>query len=189
MLTVAVLVAPATRMVQQLAGGRVDFWAVTIGSVLLFLLVVARMNLSITQISLANAQVVQAHRALEYLAAHDPLTGLANRREAIDLIAGALARARRSEAIVGVLFIDLDGFKQVNDMLGHAAGDELLITVAERMKTRVRGGDVVARLGGDEFLVLIEPLDHQASAVAVAHRLIEAVSDPIPSPWWTQNQP
>ena len=179
LLTVAVLVAPATRIVQELAGGRVDFWAVTIGSVLMFVLVMARMNQSIHQISLANQQVVQAHEALEYLAAHDPLTGLPNRREAIDRITGALARARRSGSITGLLFIDLDGFKQVNDTLGHAAGDELLTRVAGRMKNQVRAGDVVARLGGDEFVVLLEPLDQQASAIEVANRLIDAVSQPI----------
>jgi diguanylate cyclase (GGDEF)-like protein len=179
LLTVAVLVAPATRVVQELAGGRVDFWAVTIGSVLMFVLVVARMNHSIQQIGLANQQVVQAHEALEYLAAHDPLTGLPNRREAIDRITGALARAQRSGAVTGLLFIDLDGFKQVNDTLGHAAGDELLAHVAHRMKDQVRAGDVVARLGGDEFVVLLEPLDQQASAIEVANRLIDTIAQPI----------
>jgi diguanylate cyclase (GGDEF)-like protein len=179
-LTLAVLIAPATLAVQQLLGLPLDVWAVVIGSVLTFVLVVARMNLSIDQILAANRQREQLQEDLAHQAAHDSLTGLPNRAQAMRLIQGALSRAQRSGAIIGLLFIDLDGFKRVNDTLGHAAGDEVLREAAQRMVRSVRGGDTVARLGGDEFVVLLEPLDEQASAVSVADRLMAEVSSPIP---------
>jgi diguanylate cyclase (GGDEF)-like protein len=178
-LTLAVLVAPGTLVAQYLVGVPVDIWAVAIGSVAMFLLVVARMNLAITQIIAANGQRAQAQDALAHQAAHDALTGLPNRRQVVALIAGALSRAQRSGAVIGLLFIDLDGFKKVNDTLGHAAGDELLRIVGTRLQAAIRAGDVVARLGGDEFVVLLEPLDEQASAVHVADRVVAAISGPI----------
>jgi diguanylate cyclase (GGDEF)-like protein len=178
-LTVAVLIAPVTLGVQTALGLTPTVWAVVVFSIVAFLLVVARMNLSIEQIQAANTEVAEAQAELSHQAAHDSLTGLANRPQAMRLITGALSRAQRSGAVVGLLFIDLDGFKQVNDTLGHHAGDEVLVTVADRMTETVRAGDVVARLGGDEFLVLLEPLDEQASGVAVAERVIAAVSEPM----------
>ena len=178
-LTVAVLVAPVTLAVQAALGLELSIWAVIVGSVLAFLLVVARMNLSLEQIQAANAEREEAQAELSHQAAHDSLTGLANRAQAIRLISGALGRAQRTGAVVGLLFIDLDGFKQVNDTLGHHAGDEVLKTVALRMLDTVRTGDVVARLGGDEFVVLLEPLDEQASGLGVAERVIRAVSEPM----------
>lgn len=178
-LTVAVLVAPVTLGVQTVLGVPPSIWATVICSVIVFLLVVARMNLSLEQIQAANAEREAAQEQLAHQAAHDPLTGLANRAQAMRLITGALSRGQRTGALVGLLFIDLDGFKQVNDTLGHQAGDEVLLAVAERMQRAVRAGDVVSRLGGDEFLVLLEPLDEQPSAVAVGERIIDAVAEPI----------
>ena len=175
-LTLAVLIAPATLAVQHLLGVHLDVWAVAIGSVLTFALVVARMNLSIDQIIAANRQRERLQEDLAHQAAHDSLTGLPNRAQAMRLIAGALSRAQRSGAVIGLLFLDLDGFKRVNDTLGHAAGDELLRQVAQRMTHTVRTGDTVARLGGDEFVVLLEPLDEQSSALTVAERLVAEVS-------------
>ncbi len=175
-LTAAVLVAPSTLVAQQLLGHPPDVWAVALSSVAMFLLVVARMSLSIDQISAANRQREQAQQALAHQAAHDALTGLPNRRQAVELIRRALGRSRRSDTVVGLLFVDLDGFKRVNDTLGHRAGDELLRHVADRMTASVRSGDLVARLGGDEFVVLLEGLDQQGSAVAVAERLITEIA-------------
>jgi diguanylate cyclase len=178
-LTVAVLVAPGTLAVQQLLGAPLDVWAVVIGSAVMFLLVVARMSVAINQIMAVSQQREKLQHELVHRAAHDSLTGLPNRAQSIRLIQGALSRAQRSGAVVGLLFVDLDGFKAINDSLGHAAGDQVLRTVAARMQALVRAGDVVARLGGDEFVVLLEPLDEQASAVAVADRLVAAVSRPM----------
>jgi len=178
-LTLAVLVAPATLAMQQLLGLPLDVWAVVIGSVVMFLLVVARMWVAINQIMAVSQQRAKLQHELLHRAAHDSLTGLPNRAQAMRLIQGALARAQRSGAVVGLLFIDLDGFKAINDSFGHSAGDQVLRTAAARMQAEVRAGDVVARLGGDEFVVLLEPLDEQASAVAVADRLVAVVSRPM----------
>ncbi|MEJ5946427.1 EAL domain-containing protein [Pseudokineococcus basanitobsidens] len=116
---------------------------------------------------------------LTHRATHDPLTELPNRARALDLLDCALARARRERTPVGVLFVDLDRFKRVNDTLGHAAGDELLRVVAARLRTSVRPGDAVCRLGGDEFLVVVERADERA-LLQVAERLVEAVARPVP---------
>ena len=120
-LVVAVLIAPGTLAVQYVSGARLSVWAVVIGSVVMFLLVVARMAVSIDQIVAANRLRDQAQSELAFQAAHDSLTGLPNRAQAMQLITGALARAQRSGGLVGLLFIDLDGFKKINDTLGHAA--------------------------------------------------------------------
>jgi len=108
---------------------------------------------------------------------HDSLTGLANRALFRDRIDQALARSARSHETLGVLLIDLDGFKQVNDSLGHDAGDELLRHVAARFDELVRPGDTLARLGGDEFALLLEGADED-QAVAVARRLLATLETP-----------
>lgn len=109
----------------------------------------------------------------------DELTGLANRRALYDQLAAAMARSRRSGKPVGVLFLDLDGFKAVNDRLGHQVGDELLRQLALRLRACVRETDTVARLGGDEFIVLLESLhDPAADCTRVANKLIESVATP-----------
>ena len=107
-----------------------------------------------------------ARDALHALATHDPLTGLANRAALLDEITRALSAGRRSGRSTAVLMMDLDRFKNVNDTLGHAAGDELLVAAAARIEEVVRGGDLVARLGGDEFVVVMRDLDDPAEAVA-----------------------
>jgi diguanylate cyclase (GGDEF)-like protein/PAS domain S-box-containing protein len=122
--------------------------------------------------NLVEAEV--RHRAL-----HDPLTGLPNRALALDRLEGALARRRRDGRAVGVLLADLDQFKLVNDSLGHAAGDELLVTLAPRLNDAVRPSDTVARLGGDEFLVVCEQLDGAHEAIRVAERVAQAINQPI----------
>lgn len=179
-LCAAVLIGPATLVVQEVAGGRVDVWAVAIGSLLIGLLVVARMSTIIGQTLAANRLRDVAQEELTHQAAHDALTGLPNRAQAMRLITGALVRAQHSGARVGLIFVDLDGFKRINDSLGHAAGDEVLRVVSARLRAQVRGGDVLARLGGDEFVVLLDTVDDEATAIEVADRLVRATAEPVP---------
>jgi len=120
-------------------------------------------------------------RAL-YRALHDPLTGLANRGLLMDQLGAALARAGRRPGSVAVLFLDLDRFKVVNDSLGHAVGDDLLVEVARRLEGVMRSADTVARLGGDEFVVLVEDVVRVDEAVALARRLRAAIAAPITVP-------
>ena len=117
---------------------------------------------------------VQARRAayLEGIASHDPLTGLPNRLLIADRLAQAIGRSRRSGLRVAVCYLDLDGFKEINDTLGHAAGDRVLVEVARRLRLCVRSGDTVARLGGDEFVVLLTDLVDDNECVAALDRLL-----------------
>ena len=114
-----------------------------------------------------------AHQAF-----HDSLTGMPNRALFLDRIGNALARAQRSGAPVGVLFVDLDDFKTVNDSLGHRAGDALLVKVAARLAACLRPADTIARLGGDEFAVLLDDLGEGGDAARAAKRLLEALQEP-----------
>ena len=121
-----------------------------------------------------------AEEALEHQAFHDGLTGLPNRALFSDRVDHALRRSERTGHHPAVLYLDLDGFKNVNDTLGHAAGDDLLRTVAGRLSDAVRSGESIARLGGDEFAVLIEPSRRPvADAEVVAERILQALADPI----------
>jgi diguanylate cyclase (GGDEF)-like protein len=122
---------------------------------------------------------LQTRRALEHRALHDPLTNLPNRALLHDRLAVALARRVRAGTSVGVIFIDLDDFKQVNDAYGHGVGDELLVSVAQRLQREVRDGDTVARYGGDEFVVLCEDLANEHTAEPLAVRLGGAIAQPV----------
>ncbi len=123
---------------------------------------------------MARAQV----KELEALALQDPLTGLANRRLATERMFIALAHGRRNASAMAVIYLDLDGFKSVNDTWGHGVGDLLLKTVAERLVGTVREEDTVARLGGDEFMISLWHVVDQAAAEVVAHKVIEVLSQP-----------
>lgn len=114
--------------------------------------------------------------ALERRAFHDRLTGLPNRLLLVDRLAVAIAHARRDSAKVAVLFLDLDGFKRVNDTHGHRVGDELLVAVGERLRSCVRASDTVARLGGDEFVVVLGEVGGAADAERVGAKIREALS-------------
>jgi len=120
----------------------------------------------------------QAQARLAHQAAHDALTGLPNRVFFLDRAGHALDRTRRSHSSVAVLFCDLDGFKVVNDSLGHDAGDRLLGELARRMQEVVRPGDTVARFGGDEFTVLCESIADEADALAIAERVGRVAATP-----------
>jgi diguanylate cyclase (GGDEF)-like protein/PAS domain S-box-containing protein len=117
--------------------------------------------------------------ALVYQATHDLLTGLPNRALLCDRLIQAISRAERYRGSVGIMFVDLDKFKYINDSLGHGAGDELLCTMAQRLKACVRECDSVARLGGDEFVVLVEPISSEAMLPMLAQRIVATVSEPI----------
>ncbi len=112
---------------------------------------------------------------LAFQALHDPLTNLANRRLLLDIMQRSLARAARTGAPIGLLYIDLDGFKQINDSLGHAAGDDLLREVAKILCGLVRAGDVAVRLAGDEFAVLVEGEVTTEGLSALTERIREQV--------------
>jgi diguanylate cyclase (GGDEF)-like protein/PAS domain S-box-containing protein len=118
-------------------------------------------------------------RATRHQALHDPLTGLPNRTLAVDRLAHALTRRRRDGIDVVVFALDLDGFKNINDSLGHAAGDDVLRALAPRLTAAVRPSDTVARLGGDEFLVICIAADAARQATKVADRLATAINRPL----------
>lgn len=122
---------------------------------------------------------LEAERAkLTHLALHDPLTGLANRALLLDRLSHAVASPARRQRQVGVLFLDLDGFKSVNDRFGHRAGDTLLMAVADRLSALVRPSDTVARLGGDEFVILCEDLSGgEPELVELAERIQMGVAN------------
>ncbi|MEU2348401.1 bifunctional diguanylate cyclase/phosphodiesterase [Modestobacter sp. NPDC049651] len=142
----------------------------------------AVVHASVEQIVHSVQRSEQLQFELAHQAAHDALTGLPNRAQALQLATGALHRGRRTGSAVGLLFIDLDGFKAVNDRLGHAAGDAVLQEVAGRLSAGLRSGDSVARLGGDEFVAVIEPVDGDEELLHLAHRLLAAVAEPISVP-------
>lgn len=115
---------------------------------------------------------------IEHLAHHDALTGLGNRLLFHAQLSDALARGQRSGSGVAVLFIDLDGFKNINDSLGHATGDQLLKDLAARLRNAVREGDKIGRLGGDEFAIIQFGNDQPRDSAALAARLIEVIGAP-----------
>jgi diguanylate cyclase (GGDEF)-like protein len=116
---------------------------------------------------------------LEYRALHDPLTDLPNRILVLDRAEQILARGRRQDVAVTALFVDIDGFKQINDRHGHHAGDEVLRQVGARLKTILRDNDTVGRLGGDEFVMLIDSLGLEAAPELVAERILDVLRQPI----------
>jgi len=128
-------------------------------------------------LSIALARL-RAEDRIRHESVHDPLTGLANRILLQEQLQLALARSEREGTQTAVLFVDLDAFKQINDVYGHAIGDRVLTAVGARMRTAVRPSDTVARVGGDEFVVVCEAVDETA-ALALSKRLLAAISRPI----------
>lgn len=127
----------------------------------------------------SDISVLKAHqRELAEQARHDSLTGLPNRRAFGERLNQAMARARRNPQALGVLYLDLDGFKGVNDRYGHAAGDKLLVEVARRLLTCVRLTDCVCRLAGDEFTVILEGAGNPEEVVRICQRIVECLSVP-----------
>jgi diguanylate cyclase (GGDEF)-like protein len=151
------------RLIPLIAG------AMTLSLAVVLLRVLARMRAATREI------VEERTAALHRLALHDPVTQLPNRTALLETAARALTAARATDTKVAMLFIDLDGFKQVNDTLGHAAGDDLLREVGRRLRGTTGATDTVARIGGDEFVVLLEGWTAPATPDAVAERLLAAV--------------
>jgi diguanylate cyclase (GGDEF)-like protein/PAS domain S-box-containing protein len=119
---------------------------------------------------------------LRHDALHDPLTGLWNRPAFAQYAEKACARASRDGSTLALLFVDLDGFKQVNDTLGHSLGDDVLIEVGKRLRSCLRGSEVLARLGGDEFTVLIERVSGARDAIEIADRIHASLTRPLEGP-------
>lgn len=126
---------------------------------------------NVTELHVARLQ-------LEAVAHYDPLTGLANRNLLDNLLDRSIRTARRNRKRLAVMFIDLDRFKEVNDTLGHAAGDELLRQAAQRLQVALRDSDILARMGGDEFVVVLDELDNTDDASAVACKLMDGICSP-----------
>ena len=132
------------------------------------------------QLEQSLAELSRLKEQLRFQAYHDPLTGLANRSLFAEQVNAALRVVRTTDGVPVVLFLDLDNFKDVNDALGHPAGDRLLTAVAERVQSCVRAGDMAARLGGDEFAILLLDEPDLGAAVTVASRLIAAFAVTFP---------
>lgn len=136
----------------------------------------------ITQLIATGKDITErmdSEQRLSYLAHHDTLTGLPNRALMFDRLGHALARANRNNTLVALLFMDIDRFKTINDSLGHQAGDELLIAVAQRLDKSVRRSDSIARLGGDEFVAILEDIRQTEEPVHVAKSILNAIAEPL----------
>lgn len=125
------------------------------------------------------SHLIQQQQKLERMANHDALTGLPNRLLLSDRLELALAHAERTQDFLAVCYIDLDGFKPVNDSMGHAAGDYLLCEIAQRLLAAMRGNDTVARLGGDEFVILFGDLKQPEDCTELLDRLLQGIAQPV----------
>jgi len=188
-IALAGFVAPAILATGASGGDRVNTGTIAATSVIIFALVVLRMRWTLERIDAQTRSLEQAlalrdglERELRRQASHDSLTGLANRELLHSRVEQALARAGRQHGGVAVCFCDLDRFKMINDSMGHAVGDALLVAAARRITSTVRPSDTVARLGGDEFAVLMEDIDALDEAVVVAERIVAALREPFDLP-------
>ena len=134
--------------------------------------------IDVTQLRQQQAELQRAKDAAVFESFNDLLTGLPNRRLLMEKLSSILARAKNGASMVALLYIDLDGFKLVNDSLGHPIGDALLVQVAARLRSWVRETDVLARIGSDEFIVILDSLSNQEDAALVAEHLLNAISNP-----------
>lgn len=167
----ASLIAPGVLAVQAARGKSLELLVVINGTMLLFVLVVARMWQLVKALERSKEQLRQD-------ALHDPLTGLANRVMLSHKLTQMLARPAGAKPRAALVYVDLDDFKMVNDTLGHAAGDQLLVTVGQRLSASLRANDLAARVGGDEFVVLLEVPDADAVG-GVTDRLVEVLEAPV----------
>ncbi|MEP6991502.1 MAG: EAL domain-containing protein [bacterium] len=168
----ALTMSPVTRV-------RYAAYLSTLGFVDVMLYVALAMGLVIWLLEEERQATMDAAERIEQIAYHDSLTGLPNRQLFLNQLGMALHHARRHDTLCAVLFLDLDRFKVVNDSLGHAAGDVVLQTVANRIRATIRGEDSVTRLGGDEFAVQSSQIFVPEDAILLADRIIAAVKEPI----------
>ncbi|WP_144147141.1 putative bifunctional diguanylate cyclase/phosphodiesterase [Paraburkholderia sp. BCC1884] len=163
-----------------LSGGRLDANWLALGvTATSFTTLVGTLALLGFHTSSLSASLRRANRKLHYLGTHDALTNLPNRQQLSLRIAQAIVECARKESMFAVLFIDLDGFKSINDSLGHGVGDDLLEVCAERLRQALRHTDMVARLGGDEFVIVVETLSDASSAETVAEGVLRRLSEEI----------
>ena len=139
-------------------------------------------NALLDQLEAWQHQLERENASLAHQASHDALTGLPNRAFFESRLLGSMREARDSQTQMAVLFLDSNRFKEINDQLGHAAGDAVLIAIAQRLRAQLREGDTVARLGGDEFAVLLKPIHHEDDAVLIADKIIDSMHEPIALP-------
>ncbi len=125
-----------------------------------------------------NQQLLETYERLKYLAENDTMTGLSNRHSFEEHLRSAIVRARRFDAQLGLIFLDIDNFKLVNDSLGHDVGDLLLQQVANRLLGVVREGDIVCRLGGDEFAIIVHDMEAETSIGVLAQRILDDLCTP-----------
>ncbi len=169
------------QMAPALAQTRAYLWWAALGSVLIVLLtgLLGRMSWKLGQSRRREVETRIAHaQRIEYLAYHDGLTALPNRSLFSRLLSQSIGDAQLNSRQLAVSFLDLDRFKQINDALGHEAGDQLLQEVARRIQECVRDNDTVARLGGDEFVVLLQQIDDRKVAAAAAQKMLTAIARP-----------
>jgi diguanylate cyclase (GGDEF)-like protein len=140
-------------------------------------------EMNVLEMAAQMAALVLNHRSLHdqlfSRAYHDSLTGIPNRRFGDDSLGKAISLAQRNSKSLGVLWMDVDHFKQINDIHGHAAGDAVLQEVAHRVKKRLRTSDTVARMGGDEFMVILQDIDNEEDAIHVALDISKMLSQPV----------
>lgn len=172
-LPVLVITAQPSHKLQALASGAKDFIAKPFDLVE----VQARIH-NMLEVRLLYKQLQHYNQVLESMALHDTLTGLPNRRLLMDRLSLSIAHARRNKSTTAMLYLDLDGFKQINDTLGHDAGDALLTMVATRLLAAVRQEDTVARLSGDEFVIALWKLSHADGLAQLASKVLLALSQP-----------
>ena len=173
----AAFAVTATLMTGRGHGPFADFPNETLRTVILQVFIATTSFIALL-ISATMSERRHAEAALVDLATHDPLTGLANRRYFLQHLHAAAARGARSRESAAIIYLDLDGFKEINDRLGHTAGDEVLIEVGRRLASGTRKGDVVARLGGDEFAGLLEPIEGIEDAKLSARRIADLIEQP-----------
>ena len=162
------IIAPANHSLAMMLS-----YAASAVAVLSVIIIYAEMNKALRE------DLQESNIELEHLSSHDQLTLLPNRRFYEERIALALQRAADRSSMVGLLMIDLNGFKKINDTYGHGAGDKLLTTVAERIQDNLRETDLVARMGGDEFVAVLEDMKSADQITRIAHKLEQAIEQPV----------